>query len=260
MGQSLDMMGNRKTLCAIRETSNDAIKTKDTRRYTISEKNGRRRNSNLNLDKDTTQFLKRRSISKGAGEKLMENRRKSRAGSVFSLSKPDGSSDGRRQSNAGGRRISLVPTEFGFMSERRASQIRGTTRLQSDGKSFSGLPLTYYIPEEELNEFNVFENSYQMLPKSIFNTAMAEEKVVEVVDAFASKYYIRSDAVQGVQLMCDEVRDALKQLQYSRYRFVVSGYIAEKDAQDVVTPTMSEKNGKNFINYGVQFASNGNAP
>ena len=41
----------------------------DTRRYTISEKNGRRRNSNLNLDKDTTQFLKRRSISKGAGEK-----------------------------------------------------------------------------------------------------------------------------------------------------------------------------------------------
>ena len=53
--------------------------------------------------------------------------------------------------------------------------------------------------------------------------------------------------------MCDEVRDALKQLQYSRYRFVVSGslftwqlllrdmfgalltlgYIAEKDAQDV---------------------------
>jgi len=72
-----------------------------------------------------------------------------------------------------------------------------------------------------------------MLPKSIFNTALAEEKVVEVVDAFASKYYIRSDAVQGVQLMCDEVRDALKQLQYSRYRFVVSGYIAEKDAQDV---------------------------
>merc|ERR1712106_587686 len=31
-------------------------------------------------------------------------------------------------------------------------------------------------------------------------------------------------------------------------------------ADDNVTPTMSEKNGKNFINYGVQFASNGNAP
>merc|ERR1712242_99909 len=96
-------MENRKTLCAIRETSNDAIKT-DTRRFTITEKS-RRRNSNLNLEKDTTSFLKRKSISKGSTEKLMEGRRKSRAGSIFSLSKQDGSgTDSRRQSMVGNRR------------------------------------------------------------------------------------------------------------------------------------------------------------
>ena len=65
----------------------------------------------------------------------------------------------------------------------------------------------------------LFENTYQMTPSLIFNgkvwlvklyftpaltvltelilATLAEEKVVEVVDAFAAKYYIRSDAVQG---------------------------------------------------------------
>merc|ERR1711971_715783 len=162
----------------------------------------RRRNSNLNLEKDTTSFLKRKSISKGSTEKLMEGRRKSRAGSIFSLSKPDGSgTDSRRQSMVGNRR------QGGSKFKDLVKRTRVLNRLQSDGKSFSGLPITYYIPELDTADFQLFENTYQMTPNLVFNATLAEEKVVEVVDAFAAKYYIRSDAVQGVRMMCDEVRD-----------------------------------------------------
>ena len=34
----------------------------------------------------------------------------------------------------------------------------------------------------------------------VFDTVVAEEKINDIVDAFASKYYIRSDAVQGREL------------------------------------------------------------
>ena len=41
------------------------------------------------------------------------------------------------------------------------------TRLTADGKTFSGLPMTYYVPEYKQHE--IFENSYHLAPKRKFN-------------------------------------------------------------------------------------------
>ena len=48
-------------------------------------------------------------------------------------------------------------------------------------------------------------------------------KIEKTVNLFLSKYYIRSDAVQSVQTMCDHVKEELKRFKFYRYRYVVSG-------------------------------------
>ena len=52
-----------------------------------------------------------------------------------------------------------------------------------------------------LHSKQLYENSYRLEPHMVFNTVVAEEKINDIVDAFASKYYIRSDAVQGRELL-----------------------------------------------------------
>ena len=58
---------------------------------------------------------------------------------------------------------------------------------------------------------------------SRFSVQDVRPKIEKTVKLFLSKYYIRSDAVQSVQTMCDHVKEELKRFKFYRYRYVVSG-------------------------------------
>ena len=58
---------------------------------------------------------------------------------------------------------------------------------------------------------------------SRFSVQDVRPKIEKTVNLFLSKYYIRSDAVQSVQTMCDHVKEELKRFKFYRYRYVVSG-------------------------------------
>jgi len=211
-----------------------------------------RRDSDLNLESNKAKFLQRRNTGVGLNtaerltrrasrrESTME-RQNTRRGSIFSVAgQTEKSFESRRTSIVGGRRVTLVPTEFGFVSERRASQLyRKSSRFQGDGKTFSGLPMAFYVPKSEIQQIPNYENNYRMTPKRLFNVKDVRPKIEKTVNLFLSKYYIRSDAVQSVQTMCDHVKEELKRFKFYRYRYVVSGYILEQGDQGVSVASKS---------------------
>jgi len=72
-----------------------------------------------------------------------------------------------------------------------------------------------------------------------FSVQDVRPKIEKTVNLFLSKYYIRSDAVQSVQTMCDHVKEELKRFKFYRYRYVVSGYILEQGEQGVSVASKS---------------------
>ena len=43
------------------------------------------------------------------------------------------------------------------------------SRFQGDGKTFSGLPMAFYVPKSEIQQIPNYENNYRMTPKKLFN-------------------------------------------------------------------------------------------
>ena len=98
--------------------------------------------------------------------------------------------------------------------------------------------MAFYVPKSEIQQIPNYENNYRMTPKKLFNGNLylqaqksqsvfsvqdVRPKIEKTVNLFLSKYYIRSDAVQSVQTMCDHVKEELKRFKFYRYRYVVSG-------------------------------------
>jgi len=243
--------------------------------------NNIRRDSDLNLEKNQKTFLTRRKSSVANINKISEHQsqvggsflqrrlstrksiserrdsmmKSSRSGSIFSKAETEYS---QRTSIIGGRRITLVPTEHGFMTQRRASQISVASRLNGADRTFSGLPISFYVPEHETQTRKVMENSYRTKPNRIFKPSHVIPQIQKAVDTFIGKYYICSDAKQSVQHMCENVKEELKRFNYRRYRFVVSGYIVENAGQDVkiVSRSLIDEKYDKFFTCSTQNSTN----
>lgn len=204
-----------------------------------------RRDSDLNLESNKAKFLQRRNTGVGLNtadrltrrasrrESMME-RQNTRRGSIFSVAgQTEKSFESRRTSIVGGRRT--------LAGEKFKSLIRHhvMSRFQGDGKTFTGLPMAFYVPKSEIQQVPNYENNYRMSPKKLFNVKDVRPKIEKTVNLFLSKYYIRSDAVQSVQTMCDHVKEELKRFKFYRYRYVVSGYILEQGEQGVSVASKS---------------------
>ncbi|CAG5082106.1 Oidioi.mRNA.OKI2018_I69.PAR.g10032.t3.cds [Oikopleura dioica] len=110
------------------------------------------------------------------------------------------------------------------MTNRRASM---TNRLTNDGRTFSGLPMTFYNPEYQERE--LFENTYKLNPDRKFNVANVKPLIAATVAKFAeNSSYSHYHAQSRVGMMCDRVREELKQFGYARYRYIISGFIGEQ--------------------------------
>jgi len=231
-------------------------------------------------------FLQRRlSTRKSISERRDSMMKSSRSGSIFSKAETEYS---QRTSIIGGRRnvagekfkslirhhvmpnrTSTASSAYGDMNSivlevqvlsrfRKLIRNHVLSRLNGADRTFSGLPISFYVPEHETQTRKVMENSYRTKPNRIFKPSHVIPQIQKAVDTFIGKYYICSDAKQSVQHMCENVKEELKRFNYRRYRFVVSGYIVENAGQDVkiVSRSLIDEKYDKFFTCSTQNSTN----
>merc|ERR1712130_63386 len=173
-------------------------------------------------------------------------RRASRdSGSVFT-DLDENKSVGTRRSTVSNKFKGIVRTHLmaqrmnsTAMSFRFKSLLRGYTmsKLTGDGRTFSGLPMSFYVPEYKARES--FENSYQLAPPVKFDVQNVKPHIQKIVTLFAMGEYAPATAKNNVTAMCDRVREELKRFNYRRYRYVVSGFVTKADGQGISVASRS---------------------
>ncbi|CAG5082102.1 Oidioi.mRNA.OKI2018_I69.PAR.g10032.t2.cds [Oikopleura dioica] len=135
--------------------------------------------------------------------------------------------DGRRGSLLFGNRRNSSVRALADSKFRSAVKNTIMNRLTNDGRTFSGLPMTFYNPEYQERE--LFENTYKLNPDRKFNVANVKPLIAATVAKFAeNSSYSHYHAQSRVGMMCDRVREELKQFGYARYRYIISGFIGEQ--------------------------------